>query len=133
MSSFKKSQLQYKHLINQSICLCTFQIWSWCYKAEHGCTDIWSWNFIADFSSWFVFFSLWLFLHWRFKGTKGSALRGDVYILHENGTLEIPVAQKDSTGTYTCVASNKLGMARNEVHLEIKGKAKVIKFFLSVM
>ncbi|XP_049639004.1 neuronal cell adhesion molecule isoform X19 [Suncus etruscus] len=62
-----------------------------------------------------------------FKGTKGSALHGDIYILHENGTLEIPVAQKDSTGTYTCVASNKLGMARNEVHLEIKDPTRIIK------
>ncbi|OWK06728.1 NRCAM, partial [Cervus elaphus hippelaphus] len=55
-----------------------------------------------------------------FKDAKGSALREDIYVLHENGTLEIPVAQKDSTGTYTCVARNKLGMAKNDVHLEIK-------------
>uniref|UniRef100_A0A8C0CR32 Neuronal cell adhesion molecule n=1 Tax=Balaenoptera musculus TaxID=9771 RepID=A0A8C0CR32_BALMU len=46
-----------------------------------------------------------------FKGAKGSALREDIYVLHENGTLEIPVAQKDSTGTYTCVA-------KNDIHLE---------------
>lgn len=38
------------------------------------------------------------------------------------------MAQKDSTGTYTCVARNKLGMAKNEVHLEIKGKVEVTKF-----
>ncbi|XP_014386479.1 PREDICTED: neuronal cell adhesion molecule isoform X16 [Myotis brandtii] len=62
-----------------------------------------------------------------FKGTKGSALREDTYVLHENGTLEIPVAQKDSTGTYTCVARNKLGMAKNEVHLEIKDPTSIIK------
>ncbi|XP_070280811.1 neuronal cell adhesion molecule isoform X32 [Myotis yumanensis] len=62
-----------------------------------------------------------------FKGTKGSALREDTYVLHENGTLEIPVAQKDSTGTYTCVARNKLGMAKNEVHLEIKDPTRIIK------
>ncbi|XP_020919222.1 neuronal cell adhesion molecule isoform X26 [Sus scrofa] len=62
-----------------------------------------------------------------FKGAKGSALREDIYILHENGTLEIPVAQKDSTGTYTCVARNKLGMAKNEVHLEIKDPTRIIK------
>ncbi|XP_023606782.1 neuronal cell adhesion molecule [Myotis lucifugus] len=62
-----------------------------------------------------------------FKGTKGSALREDTYVLHENGTLEIPVAQKDSTGTYTCVARNTLGMARNEVHLEIKDPTRIIK------
>uniref|UniRef100_F6WJG4 Neuronal cell adhesion molecule n=1 Tax=Equus caballus TaxID=9796 RepID=F6WJG4_HORSE len=62
-----------------------------------------------------------------FKGAKGSALREDIYVLHENGTLEIPVAQKDSTGTYTCVARNKLGMAKNEVHLEIKDPTRIIK------
>ncbi|XP_046951677.1 neuronal cell adhesion molecule isoform X23 [Lynx rufus] len=62
-----------------------------------------------------------------FKGAKGSALRDDIYVLHENGTLEIPVAQKDSTGTYTCVARNKLGMAKNEVHLEIKDPTRIIK------
>ncbi|XP_032258309.1 neuronal cell adhesion molecule isoform X8 [Halichoerus grypus] len=62
-----------------------------------------------------------------FKGAKGSALREDIYVLHENGTLEIPVAQKDSTGTYTCVARNKLGMAKNEVHLEIKDATRIIK------
>ncbi|XP_008828930.1 neuronal cell adhesion molecule isoform X20 [Nannospalax galili] len=62
-----------------------------------------------------------------FKGTKGSALHEDIYVLHENGTLEIPVAQKDSTGTYTCVARNKLGMAKNEVHLEIKDPTRIIK------
>ncbi|XP_021035350.1 neuronal cell adhesion molecule isoform X23 [Mus caroli] len=62
-----------------------------------------------------------------FKGTKGSALHEDTYVLHDNGTLEIPVAQKDSTGTYTCVARNKLGMAKNEVHLEIKDPTRIIK------
>ncbi|XP_032729296.1 neuronal cell adhesion molecule isoform X11 [Lontra canadensis] len=62
-----------------------------------------------------------------FKGAKGSALHEDIYVLHENGTLEIPVAQKDSTGTYTCVARNKLGMAKNEVHLEIKDATRIIK------
>lgn len=62
-----------------------------------------------------------------FKGTKGSALREDSYVLHENGTLEIPVAQKDSTGTYTCVARNKLGIAKNEVRLEIKDPTRIIK------
>nr|XP_048271503.1 neuronal cell adhesion molecule isoform X39 [Myodes glareolus] len=62
-----------------------------------------------------------------FKGTKGSALHEDIYVLHDNGTLEIPVAQKDSMGTYTCVARNKLGMAKNEVHLEIKDPTRIIK------
>ena len=39
------------------------------------------------------------------------------------------MAQKDSTGTYTCVARNKLGMAKNDVHLEIKGEAEVANIF----
>nr|XP_055157008.1 neuronal cell adhesion molecule isoform X5 [Nyctereutes procyonoides] len=62
-----------------------------------------------------------------FRGAKGSALHEDIYVLHENGTLEIPVAQKDSTGTYTCVARNKLGVAKNEVHLEVKDATRIIK------
>ncbi|XP_012576336.1 PREDICTED: neuronal cell adhesion molecule isoform X4 [Condylura cristata] len=62
-----------------------------------------------------------------FKGAKGSALHEDIYVLHENGTLEIPVAQKDSTGTYTCIARNNLGIAKNEVHLEIKDPTRIIK------
>lgn len=62
-----------------------------------------------------------------FKGAKGSALHEDIYVLHENGTFEIPVAQKDSTGTYTCVARNKLGIAKNEVHLEVKDPTRILK------
>ncbi|XP_065413075.1 neuronal cell adhesion molecule isoform X28 [Chrysemys picta bellii] len=62
-----------------------------------------------------------------FKGVKGSILRGDLYVFHDNGTLEIPVAQKDSTGTYTCVARNKLGKVQNEVHLEVKDPTMIIK------
>ncbi|XP_051819131.1 neuronal cell adhesion molecule isoform X8 [Antechinus flavipes] len=62
-----------------------------------------------------------------FKGTKGSVLQEDTYIFHDNGTLEIPVAQKDSAGTYTCVVRNKLGMAKNDVHLEIKDPTRIIK------
>ncbi|XP_074196666.1 neuronal cell adhesion molecule isoform X18 [Rhinolophus sinicus] len=62
-----------------------------------------------------------------FKGAKGNALHEDIYVLHENGTLGIPVPQKESTGTYTCVAKNKLGMAKNEVNLEIKDPTRIIK------
>ncbi|XP_064511985.1 neuronal cell adhesion molecule isoform X17 [Pseudopipra pipra] len=62
-----------------------------------------------------------------FKGVKGSILRGNEYVFHDNGTLEIPVAQKDSTGTYTCVARNELGKIQNEVHLEIKDPTMIIK------
>uniref|UniRef100_A0A8C9BBT9 Neuronal cell adhesion molecule n=1 Tax=Phocoena sinus TaxID=42100 RepID=A0A8C9BBT9_PHOSS len=52
-----------------------------------------------------------------FKGAKGSALREDIYVLHENGTLEIPVAQKDSTGTYTCVARNRSKVRQNPTRI----------------
>ncbi|XP_062423320.1 neuronal cell adhesion molecule isoform X23 [Rhea pennata] len=62
-----------------------------------------------------------------FKGVKGSILRGNEYVFHDNGTLEIPVAQKDSTGTYTCVARNKLGKIQNEVQLEVKDPTMIIK------
>ncbi|XP_069707671.1 neuronal cell adhesion molecule isoform X15 [Phaenicophaeus curvirostris] len=62
-----------------------------------------------------------------FKGVKGSILRGSEYIFHYNGTLEIPVAQKDSSGTYTCVARNELGKIQNEVQLEVKDPTMIIK------
>uniref|UniRef100_P35331-4 Isoform 4 of Neuronal cell adhesion molecule n=1 Tax=Gallus gallus TaxID=9031 RepID=P35331-4 len=62
-----------------------------------------------------------------FRGVKGSILRGNEYVFHDNGTLEIPVAQKDSTGTYTCVARNKLGKTQNEVQLEVKDPTMIIK------
>ncbi|XP_072509141.1 neuronal cell adhesion molecule isoform X2 [Notamacropus eugenii] len=62
-----------------------------------------------------------------FKGTKGSVLEENTHVFHDNGTLEIPVAQKDSAGTYTCVVRNKLGMAKNDVHLEIKDPTRIIK------
>ncbi|XP_019370126.1 PREDICTED: neuronal cell adhesion molecule isoform X8 [Gavialis gangeticus] len=62
-----------------------------------------------------------------FKGVKGNNLHGDAYVFHDNGTLEIPVAQKDSTGTYTCIASNKLGKEENEVQLEVKDPTMIIK------
>ncbi|XP_053112554.1 neuronal cell adhesion molecule isoform X14 [Hemicordylus capensis] len=62
-----------------------------------------------------------------FKGVKGSILQGEPYIFYNNGTLEIPVAQKDNSGTYTCVARNKLGKVQNEVQLEIKEPTMIIK------
>uniref|UniRef100_A0A8D2QET8 Neuronal cell adhesion molecule n=1 Tax=Zonotrichia albicollis TaxID=44394 RepID=A0A8D2QET8_ZONAL len=60
-------------------------------------------------------------LNYLTGGVKGSILRGNEYVFHDNGTLEIPVAQKNNAGTYTCVARNKLGKIQNEVQLEIKG------------
>ncbi|XP_039582645.1 neuronal cell adhesion molecule isoform X13 [Passer montanus] len=62
-----------------------------------------------------------------FKGVKGSILRGNEYVFHDNGTLEIPVAQKNSAGTYTCVARNELGKIQNEVQLEVKDPTMIIK------
>ncbi|XP_030816351.1 neuronal cell adhesion molecule isoform X31 [Camarhynchus parvulus] len=62
-----------------------------------------------------------------FKGVKGSILRGNEYVFHDNGTLEIPVAQKNNAGTYTCVARNELGKIQNEVQLEIKDPTMIIK------
>ncbi|XP_044534508.1 neuronal cell adhesion molecule isoform X6 [Gracilinanus agilis] len=62
-----------------------------------------------------------------FKGTKGSVLQENIYVFHDNGTLEIPVAQKDSADTYTCVVRNKLGMVKNDVHLEVKDPTRIIK------
>lgn len=58
----------------------------------------------------------------RFKNGQGSTLHGGNYIVHENGTLEIIRARKEDQGTYTCVATNLLGKAQNQVRLEIKGK-----------
>uniref|UniRef100_A0A3Q3JRR3 Neuronal cell adhesion molecule n=1 Tax=Monopterus albus TaxID=43700 RepID=A0A3Q3JRR3_MONAL len=57
-----------------------------------------------------------------FKDTRSSTLDGDPYILHNNGTLEIPVAQAQNSGKYTCVARNDLGIYENHVYLEVKGE-----------
>ncbi|KAM6438011.1 neuronal cell adhesion molecule isoform 16-T17 [Liasis olivaceus] len=62
-----------------------------------------------------------------FQGVKGSTLQGNQYVFHNNGTLEILRAQKDSSGTYTCIARNKLGKAQNNVYLEIKEPTMIIK------
>lgn len=43
-------------------------------------------------------------------------------MFHNNGTLEIPVAQALNIGKYTCVATNSLGIAENHVYLEVKGE-----------
>ncbi|MEQ2180306.1 hypothetical protein GOODEAATRI_000017, partial [Goodea atripinnis] len=49
-------------------------------------------------------------------------LDGDSYILHDNGTLEIQVAQAQHKGKYICVASNMLGKYENHVYLETRGR-----------
>ncbi|XP_068132648.1 neuronal cell adhesion molecule isoform X22 [Hyperolius riggenbachi] len=61
-----------------------------------------------------------------FKGKQGSVLHGNGYVFHENGTLEVPVAQKDSSGTYTCVARNDLGTDEKIMDLEIKDPTMII-------
>nr|XP_014349964.1 PREDICTED: neuronal cell adhesion molecule isoform X2 [Latimeria chalumnae] len=62
-----------------------------------------------------------------FKDVQGSILYGEPYVFHDNGTLEIPVAQKDSSGTYTCIARNKLGMAQNLIQLQVRDPTMIIK------
>ncbi|CAJ0934766.1 unnamed protein product [Ranitomeya imitator] len=61
-----------------------------------------------------------------FKGVQSSVLHGSDYVFHHNGTLEVPVAQKDSSGTYTCVARNKLGTDQKIITLEIKDPTMII-------
>lgn len=59
---------------------------------------------------------------YRFKDSRSSVLVGDPYVFHENGTLEVPVAQTLNIGRYTCVATNSLGISENHVFLEVKGE-----------
>lgn len=58
-----------------------------------------------------------------FKDSRSSILQEDPYILHDNGTLEIRIAQAQHNGKYTCVATNSLGIYENHVYLEVKGKS----------
>lgn len=71
-----------------------------------------------------VFFrsSTWPLLRLRFKDSRSSTLDGDPYINHDNGTLEIRIAQAHNSGKYTCVARNILGIYENHVYLEVKGE-----------
>uniref|UniRef100_A0A667Y950 Neural cell adhesion molecule L1 n=1 Tax=Myripristis murdjan TaxID=586833 RepID=A0A667Y950_9TELE len=59
----------------------------------------------------------------RFKDVKTSIQNGDPYVIHENGTLEIHVAQKLNSGKYTCIATNTLGIRENHVYLEVKAES----------
>uniref|UniRef100_A0A667WJV2 Neuronal cell adhesion molecule n=1 Tax=Myripristis murdjan TaxID=586833 RepID=A0A667WJV2_9TELE len=54
-------------------------------------------------------------------------LDGDPYILHDNGTLEVHVAQAHNSGKYTCVARNTLGIYENHVYLEVKEPTRILK------
>lgn len=61
----------------------------------------------------------------RFKNGQGSNLDGGNYHVYENGSLEIKMIRKEDQGIYTCVATNILGKAENQVRLEVKGKQGV--------
>uniref|UniRef100_A0A8C6TRA3 Neuronal cell adhesion molecule a n=1 Tax=Neogobius melanostomus TaxID=47308 RepID=A0A8C6TRA3_9GOBI len=56
-------------------------------------------------------------------GSPSEYKDGDPYVIHENGTLEIHVAQPLNTGKYTCIATNNLGIKENHVFLEVKGQS----------
>ncbi|XP_062914301.1 neuronal cell adhesion molecule a isoform X9 [Mobula hypostoma] len=62
-----------------------------------------------------------------FKDDQGSVLHGDSYTVHENGSLEIAFAQKNDSGTYTCVATNSRGVVQNRAILQIKDPTTIIK------
>ncbi|XP_039882042.1 neuronal cell adhesion molecule-like isoform X1 [Simochromis diagramma] len=62
-----------------------------------------------------------------FKDSRSSILQEDPYILHDNGTLEIHIAQAQHNGKYTCVATNSLGIYENHVYLEVKEPTRILK------
>ncbi|XP_077460098.1 neurofascin homolog (chicken) a isoform X12 [Stigmatopora argus] len=64
-------------------------------------------------------------LRW-FKNGQGSGLDGGQYRVYANGTLEIKQAHTEDEGTYTCVASSILGMAENQVRLEVKEPSRIV-------
>ncbi|KAM6896394.1 neuronal cell adhesion molecule a isoform 1-T1 [Lycodopsis pacificus] len=62
-----------------------------------------------------------------FKDVQTSVKNGDPYVIHENGTLEIHVAQPLNSGKYTCIATNNLGIKENHVYLEVKEPTRILK------
>ncbi|XP_034433541.1 neuronal cell adhesion molecule a isoform X12 [Hippoglossus hippoglossus] len=62
-----------------------------------------------------------------FKDSQTSIKNGDPYVIHENGTLEIHVAQPRDSGKYTCIATNNLGIKENHVFLEVKVSTRILK------
>ncbi|XP_069012922.1 neuronal cell adhesion molecule a isoform X4 [Embiotoca jacksoni] len=62
-----------------------------------------------------------------YKDSKISIQNGDPYVIHENGTLEIHVAQPLNSGKYTCIATNNLGLRENHVYLEVKEPTRILK------
>ncbi|XP_072504174.1 neurofascin isoform X4 [Notamacropus eugenii] len=65
-------------------------------------------------------------LRW-FKNGQGSNLDGGNYQVHENGSLVMAMARKEDQGIYTCVATNILGKAENQVRLEVKDPTRIIR------
>ncbi|XP_018620981.1 neuronal cell adhesion molecule-like isoform X11 [Scleropages formosus] len=61
-----------------------------------------------------------------FKDGQNSALAGDRYEMHENGTLEIRAVLKLNSGRYTCMAMNALGNRENHVYLEVKEPTRIL-------
>ncbi|XP_045927873.1 neuronal cell adhesion molecule a isoform X3 [Micropterus dolomieu] len=62
-----------------------------------------------------------------FKDSQTSIKNGDPFVIHENGTLEIHVAQPLNSGKYTCIATNNLGIKENHVYLEVKEPTRILK------
>lgn len=62
-----------------------------------------------------------------FKDSQTSIKNGDPYVIHENGTLEIHVAQPLNSGKYTCIATNNLGIKENHVFLEVKEPTRILE------
>ncbi|XP_056224137.1 neuronal cell adhesion molecule a isoform X2 [Seriola aureovittata] len=62
-----------------------------------------------------------------FKDSQTSIKNGDPYVIYENGTLEINVAQPLNSGKYTCIASNNLGIKENHVFLEVKEPTRILR------
>ncbi|XP_063761950.1 neuronal cell adhesion molecule a isoform X6 [Eleginops maclovinus] len=62
-----------------------------------------------------------------FKDSQTSIKNGDPYVIHENGTLEIHVAQPLNSGKFTCIATNILGIKENHVFLEVKEPTRILK------
>uniref|UniRef100_UPI00398E645B neuronal cell adhesion molecule a isoform X3 n=1 Tax=Pristiophorus japonicus TaxID=55135 RepID=UPI00398E645B len=62
-----------------------------------------------------------------FKDDQGSVLHGDSYVFHDNGTLEIAFSQKNDSGTYTCIATNTIGVIQNQAFLQVKDPTTIIK------
>ncbi|XP_028304755.1 neuronal cell adhesion molecule a isoform X8 [Gouania willdenowi] len=62
-----------------------------------------------------------------FKDSQTTIKNGDPYVIHENGTLEIHVAQPINSGKYTCIATNHLGIKENHVFLEVKEPTRILK------